>query len=163
MRYIKTTTNKIYSIDDVRAENPNVSITDGVDLSEFGYAFLIETPAPAAMPWHYVTEGAPVDNMQTWVQTPMSVEEITQVCSNAVQSRLDAFAKTRNYDGIMSACTYAASSNLTFKAEGQRCADLRDDTWATCYLILNQVMSGNRTMPSLAELFSELPALSWSV
>lgn len=90
-----------------------------------------------------------------------SVEEVITQYANAIQSRLDTFAQTRNYDGILSACTYVTSTVPKFAAEGQYCVEARDATWASAYEILNDVTAGNRPAPSLEELFAELPALEW--
>ncbi len=80
----------------------------------------------------------------------------------ATQARLDAFARERGYDGILSACTYATSGVPRFAAEGQRAVQARDETWATLYEILNQVRAGARPAPaSLADIEAELPALEW--
>lgn len=80
----------------------------------------------------------------------------------AIQRRLDAFAQTRGYDGILSACTYATDPNPRFAAEGQRAVDLRSQTWAKGYEILADVQAGTRSMPaSLADIEPELPALAW--
>lgn len=79
-----------------------------------------------------------------------------------VQERLDSFAKTRGYDGIMSACTYATSTNARFAAEGQYCVEARDATWAKLYQILEEVQAGSRLTPNnYEELEAELPNLSW--
>lgn len=79
----------------------------------------------------------------------------------AIQERLDAFARTRLYDGIHSACTYAASGHPAFAAEGRRCLILRDETWAAAYALLDAVLAGARPAPTLDELAAELPALTW--
>lgn len=81
-----------------------------------------------------------------------------------VQLRLDTFARTRFYDNMLSACTYANSSVPRLKAEGQYCVDARDATWEMLFGILNEVVAGTREMPrSYAELESELPVLVWPV
>lgn len=78
------------------------------------------------------------------------------------QKRLDDFARTRNYDGILSLCTYATSTNVKFQTEGQYGVQARDNTWATLYEILDEVQSGTRPMPSsYADIEPELPVLSW--
>lgn len=79
----------------------------------------------------------------------------------AVQNRLDAFAHTRAYDGILSACTYATSLVPKFRAEGQYAVEARDAHWAKCYDILNGVLSGTRSMPTVEEAMAEMPELVW--
>jgi len=90
-----------------------------------------------------------------------TTEEIIANYTERIQQRLDTFANTRNYDGILSACTYATSNVPKFAAEGQYCVDIRDTTWATSYQILDDVLSGLRPMPTIDELFTELPELIW--
>lgn len=78
------------------------------------------------------------------------------------QNRLDAFARTRNYDGILSLCTYATSTVLKFQTEGQYGVSARDATWAKLYEMLAEVEAGTRPMPSgFADVEPELPSLIW--
>lgn len=78
------------------------------------------------------------------------------------QERLDDFARTKTYDSILSACTYATSAVERLKTEGQYCVSVRDDTWEKLYLILEEVESGDREMPeNFSEIESELPVLVW--
>ena len=89
-------------------------------------------------------------------------ETIKNSITQATQDRLDTFARTRNYDGILSACTYATSATAKFAAEGQYCVESRDATWATLYDIYEEVKAGTRPMPPNYEAIeSELPALEW--
>ena len=92
-------------------------------------------------------------------------QEVARISANIVadtQARLDAFAKTRNYDGILSAASYAVSSNVQFAAEGRYCADARDATWAALYTIMAEVQGGTRPMPTgYADIEADLPALGW--
>ncbi len=81
---------------------------------------------------------------------------------NAVQAKLDAFAQSRGYDGILSACTYATSTVDQFRAEGQYCVDARDKTWTALYVILAAAEAGERPHPeSITDIEAELPPLSW--
>lgn len=90
-------------------------------------------------------------------------EQVKKDITTAVQSRLDAFAQTRNYDSILSACTYASSTVAQFAQEGQLCVNLRDATWGKLYQIMQEVEAGTRPMPaSYADIESELPALAWA-
>jgi len=90
-------------------------------------------------------------------------ERIIQQFATEAQSRLDTWAQSRGYDGILSACTYATSQVPRFQAEGQRCVDLRDQTWARLYEILAEVEAGARPVPmSLAEIEVDLPMLAWA-
>lgn len=80
----------------------------------------------------------------------------------STQARLDTFSQTRNYDGILSACTYATSAVPKFQAEGQYCVQARDSTWAALYSILAEVEAGTRPIPAgFADVEADLPALAW--
>jgi hypothetical protein len=116
------------------------------------------------------TYGVPDEVQVGWVKDgddifipppPPTIEEITEQYTEAVQDRLDAFARTRGYDGIMSACTYANSKTTQFQVEGEYCLDVRDATWAKCYQVMGAVLAGEQDMPTLEELFETLPKLEW--
>lgn len=78
------------------------------------------------------------------------------------QQHLDQFAQTRGYDGILSACTYAASTVAKFAAEGQYCVSARDATWAALYEMLAEVQAGTRPVPQgFADVLPDLPPLAW--
>ncbi len=130
-----------------------------------------------------VTEIAPIQVSGAWKQQwqivkryPTQAEEDAAVAADqvakdkaiqdaivdATQVRLDTFAKTRNYDGILSACTYATSAVLKFKTEGQYCVNQRDATWAKLYQMLAEVQAGTRPMPTgYTDIEAELPVLVW--
>lgn len=95
------------------------------------------------------------------VSPPPTLEEQQAAFTAAVQTYLDSFARTRNYDGIMSAATYATSTVPKFKAEGQYAVEARDAVWAKGYEILDEVLSGQRPMPTIEEVIAELPPLAW--
>ena len=88
---------------------------------------------------------------------PLSIAQYTA----AVQTHLDSKANERNYDGILSACTYAGSPSPKFAAEGHACVIWRDQVWATCYQVLGEVGAGQRPAPTLEELLSLLPVMVW--
>ena len=91
-----------------------------------------------------------------------AAEEVRAEVETEVQKRLDAFAQTRSYDGILSLCTYATSANPVFAAEGAYGVQARDATWAKCYEILAEVQQGQRPLPKgYKEIEGELPVLAW--
>jgi hypothetical protein len=90
--------------------------------------------------------------------------EIQDEIVAATQTRLDTFARTRNYDDIKSACTYAGCSVPKFNTEGSYCQDRRAETWDKLYTMLDEVQAGTRPMPnSFADVEPELPALVWPI
>ncbi len=109
-------------------------------------------------------KGSPPDGLTVYQAPPPpdpTPAQIQQRLTNAVQQHLDAKARERNYDGIMSLCTYATSSDPTFAAEGQAGVDWRDAVWAECYRILGEVEAGTRTIPTEDELLADLPGFTW--
>lgn len=104
------------------------------------------------------------DDEYTRLSAPpvLTQAQIESQFTAAIQQRLDDFARTRNYDGILSACTYATSAVTKFKAEGQACVNLRDATWAAAYRLLADVQASARPMPTcLSDIAADLPALEW--
>lgn len=102
-----------------------------------------------------------------WDGTSFSAPEVDpNIVKNDIiqqtQARLDVFAMTRNYDNILSACTYATSPTTKFATEGQYCVAQRDATWAKLLEILADVEAGTRPVPTgYAEIEPELPPLVW--
>ena len=90
------------------------------------------------------------------------VKTLQESVIHATQLRLDNFARTRNYEGILSACTYATSSIANFQTEGQYAVNVRDSTWAALYTIMGEVQAGTRPMPAgFADIEADLPVLAW--
>lgn len=94
---------------------------------------------------------------------PVPPPDLQSTVVGLVQARLDDFARTRGYDGVLSACTYATSATVKFKAEGAYCVNARDAHWSACYQILADVQAGKRAVPTVAQVLAELPALVWPV
>ena len=80
---------------------------------------------------------------------------------DAIQRRLDEEAQTHNYDGILSACTYALSTKTKFAKEGKACVAWRDEVWTKGYEIMAEVEAGTRPIPTEEELIQELPIMNW--
>lgn len=85
-------------------------------------------------------------------------EQIIADLEASVQSELDRRARERNYDSIVSACSYAGALN-PFQAESIAFLSWRAACWQRCYQILADCKAGNRPIPEPAELVAELPAL----
>ena len=122
----------VKSFDQLRAMYPHVSFTANTP-AELGWAPY--TPPP------YV---------------PTS-EQIQQRLTFVAQLHLDAKAREKGYDNIVSACSYAAVPNI-FQAEGIAFINWRSDVWAHCYQALADVQAQARPIPTEAELLAELPA-----
>ena len=105
--------------------------------------------------------------------TERTAEDIAERQANALanfqagivyqtQERLDTFARTRGYDNILSACTYATGGVPKFAAEGQYAVAARDNTWAALYTLLADVQAGTTPMPTgFADIEPLLPVLAW--
>lgn len=130
----------------LRAELPDVSLPEDLlpeVVAEFGFVPYVESAA------------APLTAEQLAAQLQTTVVARTQ-------QRLDDFARTRNYDSILSLCTYATSPTPRFAAEGQYGVTVRDTTWATLYEILGEIQAGARPMPAgYADIEPDLPPLMW--
>jgi L-2-hydroxyglutarate oxidase LhgO len=167
-----------YTTGDLKRANPDTSFPSQISdasLLEYGVHRVFFATQPEVTATQVLEEGTPVFSTedQRWTQTftvrDMSAEEIAEYSQgiqrqiiDATQQRLDDFAATRHYSGIMSAATYATSSVPQFKSDGQYCVNARDATWAKLYEMLVEVQAGTRPMPNgYADVEPELPVLEW--
>lgn len=162
---------------DIRNAFPNVSLPASIDESDIEALGLKPVVASAQPAFDFSTqkvlELAPALIGSNWTQqwqvvaltaAEMQAQAVAIYESTvaATQARLDTFAQSRGYDGILSACTYASSVVPKFSAEGAYCLAARDRTWGALLAMLAEVEAGTRPMPSgYAEIESELPALVW--
>lgn len=86
-------------------------------------------------------------------QMQLLVEQFT----DAVQQHLDSKARSKGYDNIISACSYAAAPN-PFQEESAQFVTWRGNVWAYCYQELAKVQAGTRLVPDIGVFLMELPA-----
>lgn len=178
MSYVNTTTLEIVEAADIMAAFPDTSFPNrgwtDEDLAPFGYADLNYPPNPP-IPGMYenLVEVAPVEVGGKWyrhfILVPMTPEQISvknaemmTAYTNDTQNRLDEFAATRGYSGILSLCTYATSPTQKYAEEGQYGVSARDETWQQFYIFMDEVAAGIRPMPeNYSIIATTLPVLEW--
>jgi hypothetical protein len=94
------------------------------------------------------------------METVLMTENETAI-TVAVQALLDSRAQQRGYDDIFTLISYHNSLNPIFQTEGQAGLTWRDAVWTKCLEIKNDVIAGNRSMPTVSELIAELPEIVW--
>ena len=162
------------TFDQVRKLYPNNSFPASGQIDTPEVSSYVPSTTPDYDPaTHAVREAAPMGGVQQWEVYALPAEEaaanqasaaqsLQQSIVDATQRRLDDFACTRNYDGILSACTYSTSTVPKFATEGQYAVEARDATWAKLYSILDEVNAGTRPITSgFSAIESELPVLVW--
>lgn len=93
-------------------------------------------------------------------QAAAALEEQLRALAEAVQEFLDATASARDYNNLLSACSYAASSDPTFAAEAAACQAWRDSVWQHCKAMREAVRAG-LPLPTAEELIASLPPMVW--
>ena len=96
----------------------------------------------------------------TITATPKAPAALRTYFSGLVQKHLDQRAQQMGYDSILSAVSYATSTNPKFQGEGIAFLEWRDQVWAHCADALDEVTTGVRPVPTELELLSELPQIA---
>jgi hypothetical protein len=109
---------------------------------------------------HIITSIGPPPEGSVLLRPPSTPEQIIVSFTAAIQQQLDDFARTRGYDSILSACTYAASAVPKFQAEGAYCVSVRDATWAAAGALLAEHTDAVM-LPTLDVVLAAMPALAW--
>ena len=85
------------------------------------------------------------------------LEALVKNYFKSIQGQLDFFARTRGYDGIISAVSYATSTDAQYALEGQYCLKLRDDTWKAANKLAADMVSGTIEPLPEDEFVGQLP------
>ena len=124
----------------------------------------VEQAMPVLIDGHYVQQWSvyPLDEEAIAANKAREAERIRREIMDGVQRYLDDFARTKTYDSMLSACTYATSTVPQFAKEGQYCVEKRDECWAILARIEAEVLAGARPAPTgFNDIKDELPALEW--
>lgn len=98
----------------------------------------------------------------------LSNEEVGAILSGlksslaaSVENYLNSKVLERDYKSVIHACSYAESTVPQYKAEALSVVAWRDSVWIKAYSIQEEVLNGQRDVPSENELLAELPSLEW--
>lgn len=136
-----------------------VAVADGYDYKAGDVLTQSDEQQSYGGPWGWMMQDGKAE-WQEVVATPDEIKAQTkQQMTQFVQSLLDAEAQKHNYDNIVSATSYAGYANQ-FQAEGIAFGVWRSAVWAKCYEIMEDVLSGERQVPTEEQLLAELPKLT---
>ncbi len=79
----------------------------------------------------------------------------------AIQNLIDQTAQSRQYADGVALAGYVNSTVQTWSAEATAFIMWRDSVWIYAYGELAKVQAGQREQPSVAEIVSELPVITW--
>lgn len=174
--YLHIETMKQCSEREIRSLYNNVSFPTPF-VPPVGYEVIFQSPKPTYDPiykgcrevtpvningqWFHAYEVYDLPADQIAENEARAAEEHKKACVQAVQKMLDEEARSQNFDGILSAVSYAGSDQPRFTAKGNAARNWRDNVWEECYIILADVEAGNRPAPTVEELLAELPTINW--
>jgi len=141
---------------DLSPEEEGVFLIPGNCLAE-------EPPAPVEGMRVVMADGAwtleaiPADPVDP-PSPPLTLEQRAAVLLAGVDAHLNAAARAKGYDNILSAAVRAALPGSPFHAEGVAFGTWMDQVYAACYQLMAAVQAGNAEEPTLEQLIAMLPA-----
>jgi hypothetical protein len=79
----------------------------------------------------------------------------------AIQKHIDATARGKGYGDGVALSGYATSTIPAWASEAQAFISWRDAVWIYAYTELAKVQGGQRSIPTIADLITELPQITW--
>ena len=133
------------------------------ELKELGYLMVVEEPYPTfdsdfkkAITNDHIKDDTYISSYKVVDKT---LDELTLLFKEKTQELLDAKAREKGYDDILSACSYAGYEN-DFKAEGEAFGVWRAKVWKYGYALLEAISKGEKELPkSFKELIKDMPKL----
>lgn len=115
--------------------------------------------------WGDVTDVLPLEN-------EITDDDLKNAGISAVQNHLDAMARSRGYDGILSLCSYASDTVFKdpiaerFRQEGNAGFNWRSACWSALYELQEQIKNGTKDAPvdidgAISQAISVLPSILW--
>lgn len=163
----------LYNISEGRIENkPYVITSEGTlytsflskeELKKLGYLVVSYDEYPVNTDeFQKVVQASMIDDdvyKISYKIVSKNLEELTALFKEKTQELLDAKAREKGYDDILSACSYAGYDN-DFRAEGEAFGIWRAKVWKYGYGLLNAIAEGKHKMPkSFDEILVEMPTL----
>ena len=94
------------------------------------------------------------------IDTKVANSALLSRYNEGLQSHLDTTAKSYGYDNINTAISYAEEPSVPkFQIEGKAFRAWRSLFWAKVNEIKNEVLDGERDIPSIEEIISVSPVL----
>lgn len=81
----------------------------------------------------------------------MSDDDIRSSVYAIAQMQLDAFARSNEYDSIVSACSYVSSTVEKFRREAECCVSLRDQVWLAAFDVCSKICGDEILLPHTVE------------
>lgn len=79
----------------------------------------------------------------------------------AIDLYVEDIAKRKDYKSAAYLASYATSTNANWRSEAETFIAWRDQVWAKAYLIMSDVLSGSRPIPTVEAMLAELPNAPW--
>ena len=79
----------------------------------------------------------------------------------AVQDFIDNKVREKGYDNVYTCLSYKGDPDPIFSAEADAVLTWRSTVWRTAQGILNRWIQGEIEKPTIQEVISQLPTLTW--
>jgi hypothetical protein len=167
-----------YTLADLQADYPNVTFARPMTtqtLAKFNVVVIMGTTPEYDPVTQYLEEKTPALIGTQWTQQwnvknydpeTLTARQAAAIAAQeaeytmALEDHYDAVAQQKRYDNRYT-CALRAGYAGPFQAEGIAFAVWMDNCNAMAYQILADVLNGVRPAPTIEQLISELPTISW--